>query len=100
MPKLMNAFCRMFTHQLVLGLWQNFVFLSVMGLLKTNFNVEKSKEYLCEKYFSVLKVSWMFWPPIVMMGYGYIPMQYMNLYFDFFGFIYANCLSYVNNNKV
>jgi len=44
--------------------------------------------------------AWKFWPPVNIINYLYVPLQYRVLYVNFASFLWNGYLSYINSKKL
>jgi len=62
-------------------------------------NLKQTQEGLKIKFLPTIYANWTVWPPLSLISFAYVPVQWRVLYGNFFGILWNAYLSYVQNVK-
>ena len=74
------------------------LFFYSMGLIRHG-SIQKGTELWKENWLDGMKLALIYWPPIVIGLFTFVPTRYGNLYNDSFALIWHVFLSYLANRK-
>jgi len=74
-------------------------FLFLNDYLK-NFSAKKAAENVKEKIWTGMKANWKLWPPVQLINFSIVPIQFRVPFVNFVSLFWTIYLSYLQNNKI
>ena len=88
---------RIFLHSIIILPTFQLTALFGIGALKNGGSVDAGMKLMCERFWDGCSLALLYWPPIYLILYTFIPMRYGNLFCDFFCLGWYSLVSFVAN---